>query len=192
MRPSSSNSLYAIGTDDWFGIVIMRIQRPSRRSVLTTLNDCEPPHTCITASVRPWLGPHGALLQRNPVDLVFHHAGDRAMALGAAPDLAFRPQAQVAQLDAPSGGLRHAAHHRQGHRIEDFHLGAEVLEDARRLVGQKAAERAFAQRAVQQQDARRMIACRPPARACRWSACPAARAGYSAGSGWCRSWRYLS
>jgi hypothetical protein len=24
--------------------------------VLTTLNDCEPPHTCITARVRPWLG----------------------------------------------------------------------------------------------------------------------------------------
>jgi hypothetical protein len=56
MRPASSNSLYAIGTDDWFGIVNMRIQRPSSRNVLTTLNDCEPPHTCITASVRPWLG----------------------------------------------------------------------------------------------------------------------------------------
>jgi hypothetical protein len=37
-------------------MVNMRIQRPSRRMVLTTLNDCEPPHTCITASVRPCVG----------------------------------------------------------------------------------------------------------------------------------------
>ncbi len=34
----------------------MRIQRPSTRSWLTTLNDCEPPQTCITASVLPWVG----------------------------------------------------------------------------------------------------------------------------------------
>ena len=34
----------------------MRIQRPSRRSVFTALKLCEPPDTCITASVRPWVG----------------------------------------------------------------------------------------------------------------------------------------
>ncbi|MNE61348.1 hypothetical protein D3C80_1565560 [compost metagenome] len=34
----------------------MRIQRPSTRNWLTTLNDCEPPHTCITARVLPWVG----------------------------------------------------------------------------------------------------------------------------------------
>ena len=37
-------------------MVTMRIQRPSTRRVLTTLNDCEPPQTCITARVRPWVG----------------------------------------------------------------------------------------------------------------------------------------
>lgn len=41
---------------DWFGIVTMRIQRPSSRSVFTALNDCDPPETCMTASVRPWVG----------------------------------------------------------------------------------------------------------------------------------------
>ena len=37
MRPSSSNSVHALGTDDWLGMVIMRIQRPSPRSVFTVL-----------------------------------------------------------------------------------------------------------------------------------------------------------
>ena len=31
MRPSSSNSCQALGTELWFGIVIIRIQRPSKR-----------------------------------------------------------------------------------------------------------------------------------------------------------------
>jgi hypothetical protein len=31
----------------------MRIQRASRRSVLTTLSDCKPPQSCITAFVQP-------------------------------------------------------------------------------------------------------------------------------------------
>ena len=28
MRPASSNSSYALGTDDWLGMVTIRIQRP--------------------------------------------------------------------------------------------------------------------------------------------------------------------
>jgi hypothetical protein len=48
--------LQAIATEDWFGIVNIRIQRPSKRSVLTALNDCDPPDTCMTASVRPCVG----------------------------------------------------------------------------------------------------------------------------------------
>ncbi len=56
MRPASSNSAKAFGTDDWFGMVISRIQRPSTRSWLTALKDCEPPLTCITASVLPCVG----------------------------------------------------------------------------------------------------------------------------------------
>ena len=56
MRPASSNCCQAFGTDDWLGMVTMRIHRPSTRNALTTLNDCEPPHTCMTASVRPWVG----------------------------------------------------------------------------------------------------------------------------------------
>ncbi len=47
---------YAFGTLDWLGMVNIRIQRPSRRSVFTALNDWEPPDTCMTASVRPCVG----------------------------------------------------------------------------------------------------------------------------------------
>ena len=39
----------------------MRIHRPSRRSVFTALNDCEPPLTCMTARVRPWVGRTAAV-----------------------------------------------------------------------------------------------------------------------------------
>jgi hypothetical protein len=50
------NCSNALGTEDWFGIVNMRIQRPKIRGVFTVLNDCEPPLTCMTASVLPWVG----------------------------------------------------------------------------------------------------------------------------------------
>ena len=48
--------LKAAGTLDWFGIVNMRIHRPRSRRVFTELKLCDPPDTCITASVRPWVG----------------------------------------------------------------------------------------------------------------------------------------
>lgn len=56
MRPASSNSLKAFATDDWLGMVSIRIQRPRTRIWFTELNDCEPPETCITASVFPCVG----------------------------------------------------------------------------------------------------------------------------------------
>ncbi|MNS62179.1 hypothetical protein D3C72_952290 [compost metagenome] len=55
MRPFSSNSVKALATLDWLGMVTIRIQRPSRRRVLTALKLCEPPETCMTARVRPWV-----------------------------------------------------------------------------------------------------------------------------------------
>jgi hypothetical protein len=42
--------------EDWLGMVTIRIQRPSTRIWLMALNDCDPPHTCISASVLPWVG----------------------------------------------------------------------------------------------------------------------------------------
>jgi len=48
--------VYAIGTELWLGMANMRIHRPSTRSVLTVLNDCEPPLTCAMARVRPCVG----------------------------------------------------------------------------------------------------------------------------------------
>src|SRR3546814_19953177 len=41
---------------DWLGMVNMRIHRPSSRTVLTALKDCDPHETCMTARVRPWAG----------------------------------------------------------------------------------------------------------------------------------------
>ena len=56
MRPASSNSWYALATEDWFGTVSIRIQRPNTRIWLTALKDCDPPDTCITANVLPCVG----------------------------------------------------------------------------------------------------------------------------------------
>ena len=53
MRSFSSNSIKALGIEDWLGIVSMRIQRPKMRSWLTVLKDWEPPHTCMRAKVLP-------------------------------------------------------------------------------------------------------------------------------------------
>jgi len=36
--------------------VSIRIQRPSTRIWFRALNDCEPPLTCMIASVLPWVG----------------------------------------------------------------------------------------------------------------------------------------
>lgn len=52
----SSKRVYACGTDDWFGIANMRIQRPSIRRLFTLLKDCEPPETIASPRVRPWVG----------------------------------------------------------------------------------------------------------------------------------------
>lgn len=37
-------------------MVNIRIQRPRIRIWFTALNDCDPPETCMTASVLPWVG----------------------------------------------------------------------------------------------------------------------------------------
>lgn len=42
----------------------VRIQRPSRRSVFTTLKDCEPPQTYIIARLGPWLGQSDDVVDR--------------------------------------------------------------------------------------------------------------------------------
>ena len=56
--PSSSdvNWVYAFGTELWLGMANMRIHRPSIRSELTELKDCDPPLTWAIANVLPWVG----------------------------------------------------------------------------------------------------------------------------------------
>eukprot|EP01038_Epipyxis_sp_PR26KG_P002369 gene2369-3359_t len=136
-------------------MVNMRIQRPSRRSVLTALNDCEPPLT------------QGAEAERQVVDLRLHHRGDGPVALGAAPHLALGPQRVLAQgvhrrvvvaarsdrRRRPPGDL---IGQRQVARIEDAGLGPEEAQQAGCLLDGQARKRTSSQRAIQQQDARRM------------------------------------
>jgi hypothetical protein len=56
LHPTALEFIVGLATLDWFGIVTMRIHRPSSRSVFTALKLCEPPDTCMTASVRPCVG----------------------------------------------------------------------------------------------------------------------------------------
>ena len=55
-HPSRSNSKNAFGMLDWFGIVTIRIQQPGMRIWLTALKLCDPPQTCINASVLTYVG----------------------------------------------------------------------------------------------------------------------------------------
>ncbi|MNO09551.1 hypothetical protein D3C81_2328000 [compost metagenome] len=62
------------------------------------------------------------------------------MAFRAAPDLAFRPQRQFAQLLHLGMVGADAVDHGQAMRVEHPRLGAEMLEQALRFQGQQAAE----------------------------------------------------
>jgi hypothetical protein len=131
----------------------MRIQRPKRRRALTTLNDCESPHTCIAPRCASVSGAW------RPVPTESSRSGSSSppspfMTLRAAPDLALGPERQHTQLDHLGMVFGHAAGHGQLHRVENLHLRAEMFQDARHLMFQKATERAFAQRTAQYLSAR--------------------------------------
>ncbi|MNS17420.1 hypothetical protein D3C72_490960 [compost metagenome] len=76
------------------------------------------------------------------------------MTFRGAPDHAFRPQHQVAQLLDHRMVIRRVIRQWQAGRVEDSRLGTEVLQQAGGFFGQQAAEGAFAGRTIQQQDAR--------------------------------------
>ena len=100
--------------------------------------------------------PHAADFQRQPVDLRLEDAGQCAVPLRTAPDLAFGPLREGAQFLHLRMLRSDAVDHRQAVRIEHARLGAEMTQKALRLERQQSAERALAQRPVQQQYARRM------------------------------------
>ena len=97
-------------------------------------------------------GANGTELQGNPVDLRLEQGRHRAMPFRRTPDLAFGPLQQFAQLLDFGVGGRSIVGQPQTGRIEDARLCAEMLQQARGFFDQQAAERAFAGRAVQQQD----------------------------------------
>lgn len=90
-------------------------------------------------------------LQREPVDLVLEHRGERAVTLRAAPHLP-SGHSDSLQFDHLRVIGRRAVDHRQAVRVEHSRLGAEGLQQALGLERQKAAKRRWTQRAIQQQD----------------------------------------
>ncbi|KAK0342308.1 hypothetical protein LTR94_022769 [Friedmanniomyces endolithicus] len=147
----------ALATLDWLGMVIIRIQRPSRRRVLTALKLWEPPDTCITA--------RSADVQRQVVDLQLHDPRDLAVPLRAAPDHGLGPHGVFAQF--VDGGMVVAGDligQGQVGGVEDAGLAPHPPQQPRRLLHAQAREGPFAQRAVQQQHARRRLARPQPRR----------------------------
>src|SRR3546814_13562145 len=73
------------------------------------------------------------------VDLRLHDAGDLAMTLGAAPDLAFGPERMLAQFfDRRMIVIGDQVGEREVRRIEDARLAAEQLEQACGLLDRKS------------------------------------------------------
>jgi hypothetical protein len=78
------------------------------------------------------------------------------MPLGRAPDLAFGPEGQVAQLLHLGVGRFDRVGERQAVRIEDADFGAIAAQDAGRLLRQEPRIGPLPQRTVEHQDARRV------------------------------------
>ncbi len=78
------------------------------------------------------------------------------MTLGAHPDLAFGPLGEVTQFLHLGMADRRIVGQRQAGGVEDFDLGAEMLEQALGFHGQQAAEGDLPQRAIEDQDTRLM------------------------------------
>lgn len=86
----------------------------------------------------------------------FNRPGDGAVALGAAPDLAFRPQGLVAQLTCGRVVIAlDLIGKRQLDRIEDACLAAEQVQQPRELFNRAARERSRTQQTLPQQEAHR-------------------------------------
>jgi len=92
------------------------------RNWLIALKDCEPPETCITASVLPCVG------RTEPAD----------SGIQSNPDLTLRPGGQLSQLIHLWVVDRRSIGKRQAFRIEDPDLAAEVLEQPRGFVREEA------------------------------------------------------
>ena len=102
--------------------------------------------------------PHRAEAERQVVDLRLHQPGDLAVALGAAPDHALGPDRVLAQLvDRRMVVAGDLVGKRQVRGVEDPHLGAEVAQEPRGLLGGEPRVGALPERAVEQQDARRVV-----------------------------------
>src|SRR3546814_20886983 len=97
------------------------------------------------------------------VDLRLHDAGDLAMTLGAAPDLAFGPERMLAQFfDRRMIVIGDQVGEREVRRIEDARLAAEQLEQACGLLDPEPRKRALAQCSIEQEDTRRRVARTQP------------------------------
>jgi hypothetical protein len=92
------------------------------------------------------------------IDLRFHEPSDLAMALGAAPHLAFRPKSMLAQLmDGGVAVSRDLIRKGQADGIEDPRLSPEVLEQTGCLFDRQSRIGAGSQRSIKQQNARAVV-----------------------------------
>ena len=126
--------------------------------MFTALKLCEPPETCMTASVRPCVGRTAPRLSGrwsicafiSPVIWPWRSGLHQTMPLG--------PERVLAQLvDRRMVVAGDLVGKRQVRGVEDAHLGAEVAQEPRGLLGGEPRVGALPQRAVEQQDARRVV-----------------------------------
>ena len=133
MRPASSNSRKALATEDWFGMVSIRIQRPSTRIWLTALNDCEPPDTSMTASVLPCVGltaPRASGIQSICAFMMPVMAPCRSGEVHTMPSAHCASLRSSWTLGSVSGALSGSG---KSGRVEDLDFAPHGLEQAGRL-----------------------------------------------------------
>ncbi len=128
-----------------------RIQRPGTRSWLTALKLCDPPLTCMTASVLPYVGRTGAVRLSGIQSICAFMIAD--IAPWRSGEHQTMPSHQVtSSLNSRTFGCETSASSGSG----SPGFCAEPFENACRLFAGKAAERAGADRAVEQKNSRLM------------------------------------
>ena len=143
-------------------MVNIRIHRPKIRSELTALKDCEPPHTCAMANVRPWVGrtePEESGIQsicclKRPVWAPLPSALPRvsafpnrthqvAVLLRANPYMPVAPLAELSQFLHLGVHMLLVILHGKTPRVEDAYVTAKAEQDPGALERQKARVRSW-------------------------------------------------
>src|SRR3546814_11251668 len=149
---------YDVRISDWSSYVCssdLAAENAQRVDAIERLRSCRDLHHGKRASLRrakPLIG------ERQMVDLRLHDAGDLAMTLGAAPDLAFGPERMLAQFfDRRMIVIGDQVGEREVRRIEAARLAAEQLEPACGLLDHEHRNRATPQCSINQETTRHRL-----------------------------------